>query len=555
MTSRVTISVLLLGLVVSVPSPTLADGRRGLRASSGRAIVERLGQLDHGRKTHKRVRNNPVKGVELMMRAPLETIASVAKLGFLNMFQAGATGSEHGVRLLERVVAERQIAAKNDLPFYPLSSRVRYGYLNVKGAKGRLPDPTQYGEVTFIFRPEVGARASFLMGDSLHLAAGGFHGKMYRPRPLSDHDTLQRVLRGFRYQPRLDRGNGFVEAQIHGHQLSLRDVEAVIMPTSVPDRMVTFGQMQSRAPELSKVRKQLLKLAKRYHFDVYDELPAPWDRPQDPSQKQTSPSGRQRIYRSPRRTPVAEPFKAPTTAKLLTQARKEAKNPEALIPLMTAIAERATTKSERAKAFRFIKGKLSGRQCTAVRQFAALALGQLAAEKTVAALKAALKDEKSEVRQAAMIALGNQPMSPRLGAFFAKLATRTTDPMLRPLLAMTLAEMPEDALSPAERSAALLKLVRAAAKKKPRSPNAFTAAGWTLSLAFEGALTRGDLKTARSLKALLPRFGYTRSDVTAQRKLMDAALVAVKADKRPTLFSDEFRFVEWLHHWAPEGAY
>ncbi len=60
---------------------------------------------------------------------------------------------------------------------------------------------------------------------------------------------------------------------------------------------------------------------------------------------------------------------------------------------------------------------------------------------------------------------------------------------------------------------------------------------------------------ARSLEGLLPRFGYTGRDTAAQRKLMDAAIKAVGAGERPTLFADEVRFVEWLHHWAPEGKY
>lgn len=148
------------------------------------------------------------------MRRSIYSAGEILDTGkFLNQFQAGQSGGDYDPEA--RLWAEQQgLGVPKNLDY---DKRPFYGYIPTPSTDARF-----YGQVEFVFKPEVKERTTFTLGDSLDRFAGG--------SVVGAKDLLRQTEGWDREVSDLYEGNWrgieYIEAQIHGG-LSIKDVAKV----------------------------------------------------------------------------------------------------------------------------------------------------------------------------------------------------------------------------------------------------------------------------------------------------------------------------------------
>lgn len=175
-------------------------------------------------------------GADIILMTPRQVLASIVERGFLSWHQTGKTRGFHG----DRFGYEQELAMAR-LPYDQAGRRLlpKYALLDLKRSDvGHFPLPTRYGDVAFVMKKEVQARATWTYADSLdfEFQAGQFsqggaanpvlpHSFSYRRKPQDENRCVN-----------------YCEAQLWG-DVDLGDVAYAMIPegTPLPEALKTAG--------------------------------------------------------------------------------------------------------------------------------------------------------------------------------------------------------------------------------------------------------------------------------------------------------------------------
>lgn len=170
-----------------------------------------------------------VDGVELRVRVPPEVVPDVLEAGELrNQF---ATGGSRGLYDPDRraAIEEALFGIGVDVG---AAERPIYGYLS--GSNEAILH--QYGRAVIRLRPEVAARATFTLGDTLDDVQ--IHGPLFAPMPVTRPGVEAAPSVVDLYEtPTLAQATryGYAETQVHGG-VSLADIEEIVFVSGIrPD--------------------------------------------------------------------------------------------------------------------------------------------------------------------------------------------------------------------------------------------------------------------------------------------------------------------------------
>ncbi len=158
---------------------------------------------------------------------------SIAKRGFLNQHQTGASGGELDPELrarLENIFAAGPVGTATGLLRPSISNRVRPKYLMVEiipdlwvGVAPEADDLLQYGHAIAVLKDEVKSRTTFLYDDSLDS-----YGRMLLNGEVPPFVDLQSFYQNALLGPRDNRISKYIEGQVWG-ALEASDIDHLMM--------------------------------------------------------------------------------------------------------------------------------------------------------------------------------------------------------------------------------------------------------------------------------------------------------------------------------------